>query len=245
MIRAIDKTSVHRICSGQVIFDLATAVKELVENSLDAGATYVEVRLKDQGLDGFEVLALKHYTSKISRFEDLTRVTTFGFRGEALSSLCATGTVTITTATAEDAPMAIKLEFDSFGKLANKTPCAREKGTTVSVRGLFESLPVRHREFKKNIKKEFRRCLDVLQSYALIAEGARVHVSNQSAKGVSEKVKHFATNGNSSLKDNFVNLFGIKSIQYIMEFDFEVEPEEGDEDDALPSAIKIRGLISK
>ncbi|KAJ8319072.1 hypothetical protein KUTeg_004163 [Tegillarca granosa] len=73
-IQAIDKGSVHRICSGQVVLTLATAIKELVENSIDAGAT---------------TIALKHHTSKLQDFSDLVGVNTFGFRGEALSSLCA------------------------------------------------------------------------------------------------------------------------------------------------------------
>ena len=102
-IKAIDKRSVHQICSGQVILSLATAVKELVENSIDAGATNVEIRLREFGMDSIEVhdngsgieekdfdaIGLKHCTSKLTDFSDLTMIDTFGFRGEALSSLCA------------------------------------------------------------------------------------------------------------------------------------------------------------
>ena len=104
-VKAIDKQSVHQICSGQVVVTLTTAVKELVENSLDAGASNIEVRLKNWGADSLEVvdngsgvlpenlaaLALKHHTSKLNVFADLVGVETFGFRGEALSSLCALG----------------------------------------------------------------------------------------------------------------------------------------------------------
>lgn len=102
-IKPIDGKSVHQICSGQVVLSLSTAVKELIENSVDAGATTIDLRLKDYGVDlievsdngcgveeeNFEGLALKHHTSKIQEFADLTQVETFGFRGEALSSLCA------------------------------------------------------------------------------------------------------------------------------------------------------------
>ena len=102
-VRAIDSRSVHQICSGQVVVTLSTAMKELVENSLDAGATNIEIRLKNYGADCIEVidngsgvlpenfaaLALKHHTSKLNVFSDLVGVETFGFRGEALSSLCA------------------------------------------------------------------------------------------------------------------------------------------------------------
>ncbi|KAJ3107346.1 Mismatch repair endonuclease pms2 [Phlyctochytrium planicorne] len=270
MIRAIDKTSVHRICSGQVILDLATAVKELVENSLDAGATTIDVKFKEMGLEGFEVSdngsgispdnynsvgndyrnpacsdlppkALKHYTSKISAFEDLTSVKTFGFRGEALSSLCATGNVSIITATREQAPMGTKLEYASSGQLSSSLSFAREKGTTVIIKSLFESLPVRLREFKKNIKREFRKCIDLLQAYALISDGVRIHVSNQAGKG--ERIKQIATSGNASVKENFANLFGVKSLQGIMEFQFDVKVEDGDEEDS--NIIHVSGLISK
>jgi len=134
-IKALDVGSVHRISSGQVVIDLQTAVKELVENSLDAGATSLEVRFRDHGVASFEVIdngsgiapkdydaiALKHHTSKLSSFSDLASVSTFGFRGEALSSLCALSeNVTVTTATAVEAPMGTVLEFDTAGRLVSR-----------------------------------------------------------------------------------------------------------------------------
>lgn len=93
-LRVLDKRDVQRICSGQSVVDLATAVKEMVENALDAGATLIEVKLKEFGKETIEVsdngsgiapvnydtIALKHYTSKISRFEDIETVGSFGFR---------------------------------------------------------------------------------------------------------------------------------------------------------------------
>ncbi|XP_058300434.1 putative postmeiotic segregation increased 2-like protein 1 [Hylobates moloch] len=102
-IKPIGRKSVHQICSGPVVLSLSTVVKELVENSLDAGATNIDLKLKDYGVDlievsdngcreeeeNFEGLTLKHHTSKIQEFADLTQVETFGFQAEALSSLCA------------------------------------------------------------------------------------------------------------------------------------------------------------
>ena len=100
MIKAIPTQEVHRICSGQVVVDLATAVKELVENALDASATTVELRLEhwrnlievsDNGTgiapENHAALALKHHTSKLAEFAD-PKGAFFGFRGEAMSSLC-------------------------------------------------------------------------------------------------------------------------------------------------------------
>ena len=103
VVQAIDQKSIHQICSGQVVLSIATAMKELVENSLDAGATNIEIKVRNHGADvlevidngcgvephNFEALTLKHHTSKLKDFSDLASVETFGFRGEALSSLCA------------------------------------------------------------------------------------------------------------------------------------------------------------
>ncbi|XP_045483911.1 putative postmeiotic segregation increased 2-like protein 1 isoform X3 [Pieris rapae] len=110
-IKPINKDTVHKICSGQVVVSLAIAVKELLENSLDAGATNVDIRLKNYGIDLIEVsdngtgvtednmaaLTLKYHTSKLNDYSDLLGVTSFGFRGEALSSLCSLANLTIIT----------------------------------------------------------------------------------------------------------------------------------------------------
>ncbi|KMU85700.1 DNA mismatch repair protein PMS1 [Coccidioides immitis H538.4] len=130
-IKAIEARSIHQIQSGQVIVDLCSVVKELVENSLDAGATSIDIRFKNNGLDLIEVqdnghgippnnyegVALKHHTSKLSTFEDLSSLQTFGFRGEALSSLCALSDFHIVTAQANQAPKATRLDFEVSGKL--------------------------------------------------------------------------------------------------------------------------------
>jgi DNA mismatch repair protein PMS2 len=170
-IRAIDKASVARICSGQVITDLGTAVKELAENSIDAGAKHVEVKLKEFGLDLVEVsdsgagipprdyegLALKYHTSKLTGFEDLRNISSFGFRGEALSSLCElAGSFTVTTRTAEQS-VGTRLTYNRAGKLISQETAPRPVGTTVSIVNLFSPLPVRQGEFRRNIKKQYNR----------------------------------------------------------------------------------------
>ncbi|OBS60623.1 hypothetical protein A6R68_08251, partial [Neotoma lepida] len=193
--------SVHQICSGQVVLSLSTAVKELIENSVDAGATSIDIRLKDYGVDlievsdngcgveeeNFEGLALKHHTSKIQEFADLTQVETFGFRGEALSSLCALSDVTISTCHAS-ASIGTRLVLDHNGKITQKTPYPRPKGTTVSVQHLFYTLPVRHKEFQRNIKKEYAKMVQVLQAYCVISTGIRVSCTNQLGQGKRQPV---------------------------------------------------------
>ncbi|KAL9938418.1 hypothetical protein V8E36_003041 [Tilletia maclaganii] len=226
-IRPIDQVDVHRITSAQVVLDLQTAVKEVIENALDAGATNVEVRFKDYGADSFEVIdngsgidpkdyeaiALKHHTSKLSTFADLQHVQTFGFRGEALSSLCALASVTMHTATQSEAPVGTVLTFEKSGKVtpgSRKQP--RQRGTTVTVRDLFKSYPVRRREFEKNLKREFAKAQSVLQAYALIQKGVRMTVYNIPKSG-GRKTVQMSMSANSSpsfLLSNVTDLLGNK-----------------------------------
>jgi len=108
-----------------------------------------------------QVLALKHHTSKLSEFHDLQSLTTFGFRGEALSSLCALGNLTIETRTVNE-PVATHLTFNHSGVLVAEKKIARQIGTTVTVKKLFSSLPVRSKEFKRNIRKEYGKLVSLL-----------------------------------------------------------------------------------
>ncbi|KAI8639498.1 hypothetical protein BD408DRAFT_392295 [Parasitella parasitica] len=234
VISAIDKYSVHKICSGQVVLDLATAVKELVENSLDAGATSVDVNFIENGIGGIEVvdngcgidpldyesLALKHYTSKISNFEDLEKVLTFGFRGEALSSLCALSHLTVTTATKTQAPMGVKLVYDSNGILTSKTPISRTAGTTLQLADIFHSLPVRRQEFRRNIKREYGKALVILQAYSIISTNVKITVSNQAGK--KPNVKVLSTSKNKQVSANITNIFGSKLASQIIPFNVDL-----------------------
>ncbi|KAJ3155912.1 Mismatch repair endonuclease pms2 [Geranomyces variabilis] len=272
-INAIDQASVHRICSGQVIADLATAVKELVENSIDAGATTIEVRLKDNGLEAVEVidngagigaedhstLALKHHTSKITSFADIYRVQSFGFRGEALSSLCAFSKVSVVTCTPDTAPVGSHLEFDSRGVLTSSVPVARGQGTTVTLSKLFHSLPVRLHEFKRNVKREYAKCVGILQAYALVSTGVRLSFSNQSGK--SERSRVLATHGNPSMKENISNVFGVKVLESLAAVDLVLrtsapdtdvqaeqitaDGEEVEESSSQDFRVEISGYISR
>ncbi|XP_036027701.1 mismatch repair endonuclease PMS2 isoform X1 [Onychomys torridus] len=228
-IRPIDGKSIHQICSGQVVLSLSTAVKELIENSVDAGATSIDVRLKDYGVDlievsdngcgveeeNFEGLALKHHTSKIREFADLTQVESFGFRGEALSSLCALSDVAISTCHVS-ASIGTRLVLDHNGKITQKTPYPRPKGTTVSVQHLFYTLPVRHKEFQRNIKKEYAKMVQVLQAYCVISTGIRVSCTNQLGQGKRQPV--VCTSGSSSMKENIGSVFGQKQLQSLIPF---------------------------
>lgn len=241
-IKAIEGRSIHQIQSGQVIVDLNSVVKELVENSLDAGATSIDIRFKNNGLDCIEVqdngkgiapedyatIALKHHTSKLSSYEDLTDLSTFGFRGEALSSLCALSRFHILTARAEEGAIGKRLDFLVSGALSSiPTVVAAQKGTTVTVSDLFYNLPVRRKELERNIKREYGKVLSLLQAYACISVGVRVSISNQMTKG--RKTTVFSTKGNPTTKENIVNVFGAKTLVALCKLDLtlEMEPNKG------------------
>ncbi|XP_022129098.2 mismatch repair endonuclease PMS2 isoform X2 [Pieris rapae] len=223
-IKPINKDTVHKICSGQVVVSLAIAVKELLENSLDAGATNVDIRLKNYGIDLIEVsdngtgvtednmaaLTLKYHTSKLNDYSDLLGVTSFGFRGEALSSLCSLANLTIITRH-QTSSYATKIQYDNKGNILSKTPCSRQIGTTVTLTNLFSSLPVRQKEFQKNSKREFNKMTNLLYAYCLISKG----VNNQTQSNSKSVV--VATTGSQSYKDNIASVFGHKQIQSILE----------------------------
>lgn len=237
-VKALEGRTVHQIQSGQVIVDLCSVVKELVENSLDAEATAIEVRFRNNGLDSIEVqdngigiasenydtIALKHYTSKLSNYDDLSALQTFGFRGEALSSLCALSKFHITTARADEAPKGTRLGFEISGNLKGTQVIASQRGTTVTVEDLFRNLPVRRRELEKNIKREYGKVLGVLQAYACISTQARISVSNVMAKG--KKAVVFATKSSQSTRENIANVFGAKTLPGLVALDlsFEMQP---------------------
>ncbi|KAI4096325.1 MAG: hypothetical protein LQ344_001151 [Seirophora lacunosa] len=230
-MKAIEGRTIHQIQSGQVIVDLCSVVKELVENSLDAGATSVDVRFKGNGLESIEVqdngsgisgenyttIALKHYTSKLSTYDDLSSLRTFGFRGEALSSLCALSTFHIVTAQVDEAPKGTRLDFETSGRLKTTSVVASQKGTTVTVENLFTNLPVRRRGLEKNIKREYAKVLGLLQAYACVSTAVKFSVSNLMAKG--KRVIVFATKSNTTTRENVANVFGAKTLPALIQMD--------------------------
>lgn len=120
----------------------------------------------------FVIEALKHHTSKIEDFDDVATVKTFGFRGEALSSLCAVAKLTVSTRH-QSCPTGCLLEFDPDGVLASQITTPRPVGTCVSLKELFHSTPVRLRQFRRNYKREFAKVVQTVQAYAIISSGVR------------------------------------------------------------------------
>lgn len=247
----------RRLGAAQVVTDLTSAVKELVENSLDAGATSVQVRLREFGADTIEVLddgtgvaaldrdavCLPHRTSKLAKFEDLPNVTTLGFRGEALASLCEiAGSVTIVTRTASD-PNGVRLEFDRTGAKISETVAARAVGTTVIVTKLFEHLPVRRKELESKIKQHYARLLCVVQAYALIAAGVKISLTNVSREGGS-RATAVSTTGSTQPGANILSVFGPAFLDELVRFDeaFVVSPKRVD---GASSVRNVRASTSR
>ncbi|XP_057329736.1 mismatch repair endonuclease PMS2 [Microplitis mediator] len=249
-INVISKETVHHICSGQVVLDLAVAIKELVENSVDSGATCIDVKLIDYGKTSITVsdngsgvleqdfvgLGLKHHTSKLREFTDLQDVSTFGFRGEALSSLCSLSDVTITTKHCEN-EHAYKLQFDRNGKLEKKEVCARETGTTVCVKNIFKSLPVRIKEFEKNIKREFSKAIQILYGYCLVSTGIKITCTNKLDKKLESLI--VATNGADNVLENAHCIFGKKNLNGISLVDVVPPDQSIKEEFNLPEDIIV------
>jgi DNA mismatch repair protein MutL len=178
LIRVLPPDLADKIAAGEVVQRPASAVKELVENSLDAGARSVTVVLKEAGRTHLQVIDdgsgmgwddaaaafARHATSKISTSDDLACITTMGFRGEALAALSAVSIVELKTRPAGDETgTLVRMEGGTL-KLHEKTACA--PGTSILVRHLFYNTPGR-RKFLKSDATEFRHILDVVQRAAI------------------------------------------------------------------------------
>jgi DNA mismatch repair protein MutL len=177
-IRVLDPIVAQQVAAGEVVDRPASVVKELIENSLDAGATRVEVELGDGGTSHILVRddgsgmspedaplsVLRHATSKIQAVSDLEAVTTLGFRGEALASMASVSSFCLTTSTGEGA--GTKVVVDG-GEDAHVSPASHPKGTTILVDRLFYNVPAR-RAFLKGARAERAAILEVLTHLAIV-----------------------------------------------------------------------------
>ncbi|SGZ54344.1 CIC11C00000001362 [Sungouiella intermedia] len=222
-IKSINTHDVAKITSGQVIIDLVSVVKELVENAIDAGSSKIEITFNNYGTISVEVadngrgieaedfasLALKHHTSKLTTFEDLALVSTLGFRGEAMSSLCSVASVKLLTCTSSSFPRSTELHFDTLGNLTSqKTAVSGKKGTTVTISDLFRGMPVREKNFIKNSKREYSRALTMLMAYLLTYTNIRFTVFNVSGSTGKKTMAMGTQGGKASTIDALVSVFG-------------------------------------
>jgi len=177
-IKVLDQNMVNMIAAGEVIERPASVVKELVENSLDAGATEINVYVEDGGIKLIHVvdngcgmdsddLALAfepHATSKLKVIADLLNISTMGFRGEALASIAAIAKVAITSR-CTDSIEAARIEIDC-GVKNNVQPCSGDTGTTIEVRNLFYKMPAR-KKFLRTANTEMTHIIEQFTRIAL------------------------------------------------------------------------------
>ncbi len=175
-IRRLPETLINRIAAGEVVERPASAVKELVENALDAGARRINISLANGGIDGIEVaddghgmvpdqlrLAIeRHATSKLPD-EDLSAIATMGFRGEALPSIGSVATLSLTSR--PDGADGWRLVVDN-GRITHDAPASAAPGTIARVTGLFAAVPAR-RKFLKSPRSELSACVDHLRRLAM------------------------------------------------------------------------------
>ncbi len=188
LITILPSAVADQIAAGEVVERPSSVVKELVENSIDAGATVIEVALEDGGRKLIRVsddgsgmgaedvpLALaRHGTSKIRQAADLVGVGTFGFRGEALPAIASVSHLQIETASADGEGTSMRV---TGGKISPAERVTRRRGTTVSVANLFFNLPARLK-FLRSARSEWRGAVDAITALALTRPGVRINVSH-------------------------------------------------------------------
>ena len=235
IIRPLSKEIIGRIAAGEVVERPAAAVKELVENSIDAGATAVTVDIRDGGITSIRVtdngcgiypedilMAFKsHATSKISSAEDLYAVASLGFRGEALSSIAAAAKVTLRTRRkgAETGVEAV----NEGGEMLSVRECACPEGTVIQVRELFYNAPVR-RKFLKKPAMEGAFTAEIMQRFIL----SRPDIS---FRFVSDGRNMYFSPGNGQLRDAALAVFPLDTVR-------QMTPVKG-----LQSGVRLWGLV--
>ena len=217
-----------KIAAGEVIERPASVVKELAENSLDAGATQISVEVERGGLDlvrltdngrgippdEVETAFLRHATSKLSSAEELDRIHTLGFRGEALPSIASVSLVEIVTRV-EEGTAATRLEL-RHGRVTNKEPTGRPTGTTVSVSNLFQNVPARLK-FIKAPSTENGRISGLVSRFSLAYPEVRFNLTLDGRQT-------FSSTGDGDLRVALSRVYGAETAEAMIKIE---RSEEG------------------
>lgn len=233
----LDELTINQIAAGEVIERPASVVKELVENSIDAGATSVSVEIKNGGIsyiritdngkgimpDDMDMAFERHATSKIRKAEDLETVTSMGFRGEALASIASISHVEVVSkALGNDIGCRVEMKG---GNMLNKEEAGCPQGTTITVTDLFYNTPVRYKFLKKDFT-EAGYIEDVITRIALVHPEIAIKLIN-SGKTIIQ------TPGNGELKTVIYNIYGKDIAENIINVDYTYDD------------IRVTGVIGK
>ena len=223
----LDELTINKIAAGEVIERPASVIKEMVENSIDAGATNITVEIKNGGIsyikvsdngkgiaqDDLEIAFERHATSKIRNADDLDTVTSMGFRGEALASIAAIANVEMVSKTQEqDIGYRIVVEA---GNVLEKEEAGCKTGTTITVRNLFFNTPVRYKFLKKDYT-ESGYVEDAITRIALVNPNIAIKLIN-TGKTVIQ------TNGNGDIKSVIYSIYGKDIANGVMEVSYKYE----------------------
>lgn len=233
----LDDLTINQIAAGEVIERPASVVKELVENSIDAGATKIDVEVKSGGIkqiriidngsgiakDDLEFAFERHATSKIRNTVDLESVKSMGFRGEALASIAAISRIELITKTEDD--FSGNRVVVEGGNIIDSGEVGAQKGTTIIVSDLFYNTPVRYKFLKKDYT-ELGYIEDVITRIALANPNVSIKLSNENKTIIQ-------TNGNGDLKTIIYNLYGKDTTDGLINVEYQYED------------ITVKGVIGK
>ena len=223
----LDDLTINKIAAGEVIERPASVVKEMVENSIDAGATKITVEIKNGGIsfirisdngkgiaeDDMEIAFERHATSKIRVAEDITKVTSMGFRGEALASIAAIANVEMISRT-KDSNIGYRIVVEG-GKVLEFGEVGAPVGTTITVKNLFYNTPVRYKFLKKDYT-ESGYIEDAITRLALVNK-------NISFKLINTGKTVIQTSGNDDEKSVIYSIYGKDISEAVIETDYEYE----------------------
>ena len=233
----LDDLTINQIAAGEVIERPASVVKELVENSIDAGAKNITVEIRNGGIsyiritddgsgimpDDMEIAFERHATSKIRKADDLDTVKSMGFRGEALASIAAIAKVDLVSRT-EQNDIGYKIEIQG-GDILDEHEEGCQKGTTITVRELFYNTPVRYKFLKKDFT-ESGYIEDTITRIALANPGVAIKLINTGKIAIQ-------TTGSGKLEDVIYSIFGKEIAQNLLPVEYEYED------------MKVSGVIGK
>ncbi|NLX64918.1 MAG: DNA mismatch repair endonuclease MutL [Clostridiaceae bacterium] len=223
----LDEKTANQIAAGEVIERPSSVVKEMVENSIDAGATQITVEIRNGGIsyirvtdngsgmerDDLELAFERHATSKLRRIEDLDKLSTLGFRGEALASIASVSQLEVTTKTV-DALTGTTLKMEG-GRVISVNQAGSPKGTTFIVRNLFYNTPARYKFLKKD-STEAGYVYDIIQRLALANPGI-------SFKFIQNNQTQLHTPGNHDLLSVIYSIFGKETAKSVLPVSYKNE----------------------